>query len=278
MQVADGTEQTGQSSSQGSGTETQTQGSGSPPANTSQSTQTGQTAQQGQTQQTAAPARPEYIPEAHWDPTANKVRDEAALTAHFNQIIARDAAAQSQALSRPQTPDAYKVELPADFTPPPGVDFKFDTADPLLAQARTLAHELGIPQEGFSKLLGLYAGTQVQSAQAVKTAHDAEVAKLGPTGPARVDAVTTVFKAVLGEADGKQFASRMFTASDVQIAEKLVARLTGQGTFKTNGREPPQAPGKVSQEEYDRMSPAQRWDYMRSHNQQQFQTVPGGRQ
>jgi hypothetical protein len=225
-----------------------------------------------------AAQRPEYIPEAHWDAAANKVRDEAALSAHFNEIIARDAAAQSQALSRPQTPDAYKIELPADFTPPPGVEFKFDAADPLLAQARSVAHENGLSQEGFSKLLGLYAGTQVASAQAVKTAHDAEVAKLGPTGPARVDAVTTVFKAVLGEAEGKQLASRLFTAADVQIAEKLVAKLTGQGTFKQGGREPPQPAGKVSQEEYDRMTPAQRWDYARSHDQRQFQTVPGGRQ
>lgn len=225
-----------------------------------------------------AAARPEYVPEAHWDPAANKVKDEAALSAHFNQIIARDAAAQSQALSRPQTPDAYKVELPADFTPPQGVEFKFNDADPLLAQARTLAHELGIPQEGFSKLLGLYAGTQVSSQQEVLTAHNAEVAKLGPTGPARVDAVTTVFKAVLGEAEGKQLASRLFTAADVQIAEKLVAKLTGQGTFKGTGREPPPAAGKASQEEYDRMTPGQRWDYARSHDQKQFQTVPGGRQ
>lgn len=225
-----------------------------------------------------AAARPEYIPEAHWDPAANKVRDEAALSAHYNQIIARDAAAQSQALSRPQTPDAYKIELPADFTPPAGVEFKFNDADPLLAQARTVAHENGLSQEGFSKLLGLYAGTQVSSAQAVKTAHDAEIAKLGPAGPARVTAVTTVFEAVLGSAEGKQLASRLFTAADVQIAEKLVAKLTGQGTFKQSGREPPAAPGKVSQEDYNRMTPGQRWDYARSHDQKQFQTVPGGRQ
>jgi hypothetical protein len=168
--------------------------------------------------------------------------------------------------------------LPADFTPPQGVTFEFNAADPLLAQARAVAHENGLSQEGFSKLLGLYAGTQVSSAQAVKTAHDAEIAKLGPTGPARVDAVTTVFKAVLGEKEGNQLASRLFTAADVQIAEKLVAKLTGQGTFKGTGREPPPSPGKVTQEQYDRMTPGQRWDYSRSHDQSQFRTVPGGRQ
>ena len=117
-----------------------------------------------------APTRPSYIPETHWDATANKVRDDAALEAHFNQVLARDAAAQSKLLTLPQNADAYKVELPKDFTPPPGVEYKFNDGDPLLAQARTLAHELGIPQEGFSKLLGLYAGTQVATAQQIATA------------------------------------------------------------------------------------------------------------
>jgi hypothetical protein len=227
----------------------------------------------------AAVARPDYIPEAHWDATANKVKDEAALTAHFNQIIARDAAAQSQALSRPQTPDAYKVELPGDFKAPEGLDFKFNDADPLLAQARTLAHESGMSQEGFSKFLGLYAATQVASKQEVLNAHNAEVAKLGPNGPARVTAVTTVLKGVLGETEGKQLASRLFTASDVQIAEKLVAKLTGAGVFQANGRMPPEgSPGKVTEAQYAAMTPAQKWDYMRSHNPTPLQTVQGGRQ
>jgi hypothetical protein len=228
----------------------------------------------------AAPTRPDYIPEAHWDPTANKVRDEAALSAHFNQILARDAAAQSKALALPANAESYKVELPADFKAPEGVTFAFNDADPLLAQARTLAHELGIPQEGFSKLLGLYAGTQVQTQQQVVAAKNAEVAKLGASGPARIDALDTFFKAYLGEAEGKQLLSRAFTASDVQILEKMVGKISGQGasSFKRNGGEPPQQAGKVSQEEYDRMTPGQRWDYSRSHDQSQFRTVPGGRQ
>lgn len=228
----------------------------------------------------AAPTRPEYIPEAHWDTTANKVRDEAALSAHFNEILSRDAAAQSKALSRPQTADAYKVELPADFTPPEGVTFQFNEADPLLAQAKAIAHQSGLSQEDFSKLLGVYAGAQVATTQAVNTARAAEVAKLGPAGPARIDALSTFFNSYLGETEGKTLMSRMFTAADVQIAEKLVAKISGQGgaSFRQNGREPPTAPGKVSQEEYARMTPGQKWDYARSHDQKQFQTAPSGRQ
>lgn len=201
------------------------------------------------------------------------MKDEAALSAHFNQILARDAAAQSKVLSLPQTADAYKAELPADFKAPEGVPFSFNEADPLLAQARTIAHELGIPQEGFSKLLGLYAGAQVQTAQQVAAAKNAEVAKLGATGPARIDALDTFFKSYLGEAEGKTLMSRMFTAGDVAVAEKLVAKISNQGgaQFRQTGREPPTQQGKVSEEQFAKMSAAERLDYSRRFDQSQFQ-------
>jgi hypothetical protein len=173
-------------------------------------------------------------------------------------------------LSRPQKPDDYKVELPKDFAPPPGVEFKFNEGDPLLAQAKAAAHEMGLSQENFSKLLGIYGGAQVASAQAIKTARDAEVAKLGAAGPARVTAVTTFFKSFLGDAEGAQLSSRMFTARDVEIAEKLILKVTNQGgaSYSGRGREAPEpAGGRVSQEVYDKMSPAAKLDYARQFPQ-----------
>jgi hypothetical protein len=194
------------------------------------------------------------------------------LVAKFNEYAVRVAADESRKLSLPSAPEAYKTELPADFKAPEGVKYEFKADDPLLAQARTIAHELGIPQEGFSKLLGLYAGSQVASAQEVTTARNAEIAKLGATGPARVDAVTTVFKGLLGDADGTLIASRMFTARDVEVMEKLVSRITSQGSasFKGTGREAPTPQGRVTDEQYKAMSPAQRLDYARKFDQSQF--------
>ena len=156
--------------------------------------------------------------------------------------------------------------MPKDFTPPQGVEFKFNDGDPLLAQARTVAHELGIPQEGFSKLLGLYAGAQVSSQAQIEAARVAEVTKLGPTGPARVDAVTRWAKATLGDAEGAQFASRMFTASDVMNAEKLIARMTGGGTFKPTGREVPEQAGKLPLSEVEKMPLSEQLAYARLHS------------
>jgi hypothetical protein len=208
------------------------------------------------------------------------VRDEAALSVHFNEILTRDAAAQSRALARPQTPDAFKVELPATFTPPQGTEFRIDANNPLWAQARAWAHKAGLTQDEFAEGIGLIAGDRIATEQQVTTARNAEVAKLGPAGPARVDALSTFFTAYLGETEGKTLMSRLFTAADVQIAEKLVGKITGQGgaQFRQNGREPPQAPGKITEEQYAAMTPAQKWDYSRSHDQKQFQTVTGGRQ
>jgi hypothetical protein len=161
--------------------------------------------------------------------------------------------------------------LPSDFKVPDGLPkFEFRADDPLLAQAKSIAHAEGLSQEGFSRLLAIYAGTQVVSQQQVATARNAEVAKLGATGPARIDALNTYFTSQLGEADGKQFMSRIFTASDVQIAEKLLAKMQGTSSganFKQGGREPPPVPGRASDEEVARMSPAQRLDYSRSFNQ-----------
>jgi hypothetical protein len=277
---------TAQSTQSGSSQQAAGQGAGSTQTQESQAGTTQSTAGQGtqQTQagqtQTQAQQRPEYIPESHWDATANKVKDDAQLAAHFNQIFARDAAAQSKQLSLPANPDAYKVELPTDFAAPQGTEFKIDAANPLWAQARAWAHENGLSQEAFAKGIALIAGDRIGTQQQVTAAHNAEVAKLGPAGPARVDACETFFKAYLSEAEGKQLMSRAFTASDVQIMEKLVGKITGQGggSFRRNGSEPPEQPGKVTEAQWATMTPSQKWDYSRSHDQKQFQTVTGGRQ
>jgi hypothetical protein len=206
------------------------------------------------------------VPEKFWDATAGKVSDEKALAGFINEHLAFKAAEDSKRLTLPADPNAYKAELPTDFVVPQGVEYKFNDADPLLAQAKILAHQLGIPQEGFSKLLGLYAGAQVSNQQVIDAARSAEVVKLGPTGPARVDAADTFFKAHLGEADGKQLMSRMVTASDFTIVEKLMARFASQGggSFSTARREADTG-AKLTPEQYDKLSYSERKEYAAKH-------------
>ena len=232
---------------------------------------------QTQTPPTATPAspipdRPSWLPEKFWDATATTVKADD-FTAHYNEIQTRIAADDLKRAALPADPAAYKAELPADFKPPAGVDFKFNDADPLLAQARTVAHELGIPQEGFSKLLGLYAGAQVSQASTVETARLAEISKLGPTATARIDAIERFFDGYLGEQGaGKAITSRLFTAADVGRFEKLISRASsGASAFTGGSREPPPAAGKKTDAEIQAMSPAARLDYAR-----QFSTASKG--
>lgn len=211
-----------------------------------------------------AQARPDYVPESFWDATKNEIKGKE-FGEHFNQLTARVAADDVAKLSRPQAPDAYEVKLPADFRPPEGVEFKFRDGDPLLAQAKTMAHEMGISQEHFSKLLGLYAGAQVADQQQMTTARNAEIAKLGTTGPARVTAVNTWLDA-MGVPGLK---GRMWTAADVHAFEGLITKFTSQGgaSFRATGREPPPPAGRLAPDQVAKLSPAAKLDYNRQFDQ-----------
>ena len=208
------------------------------------------------------------MPEQYFDPATGKV-DEAKFAEHLNAQSARLAAEDSRLLTLPQTAEAYEAKLPADFKPPEGITFQFDANDPLMAQAKAIAHELKIPQEGFSKLLGIYAGAQVSTEAQIQTAKNAEISKLGPTGPARVGVIQTFLKSMIGEAEGTQLAARMFTASDVQAMEKLVARFASQGSagFSQQHRDV-QPQGRVDQAAYDKMTYTEKKDYAARFPQQ----------
>jgi hypothetical protein len=199
--------------------------------------------------------------------------DPAAFRAGYDELAAFKASQDVRRATLPASPNDYKAELPADFVVPDGIKYEFNQNDPLLAQARGIMHDIDqgriSGQDAFSKLLSLYAGGQVSSQQQIQTARNAEIAKLGATGPARVDALTTFFRAYLGEADGNAVMARAFTAADVARLEKMVSKITGQGgaPFRGNGREPPQPAGRLSSEQIQRLTPAQRLDYSRQFDQ-----------
>src|SRR5262249_34004110 len=119
-------------------------------------------------------------------------------TQEISDLIAHKAARDAGKLSAPQSPDAYKVELPATFQKPQGVDLQLNQNDPMWPQARAWAHKNGLSQEAFVEAIGLVAGRDLITQQQVTTARNAEVAKLGATGPARLDAVEAFYRGLLG--------------------------------------------------------------------------------
>lgn len=179
---------------------------------------------------TTPAARPEGLPDSYWDAEKNEVRvDIAALARDLkerDELKTFKAAEDVKALSRPQKADDYKLELPADFKPPAGVEFKLDTNNPGLGQLKTVAHKHGMSQAAVNELIGIYAANEVSTQAAVTAAAKAEVTKLGATGPARVDAVTTWM-------DGNGLAalkSTLVTAAQVQAFEHHITKLSSQGT------------------------------------------------
>jgi len=134
--------------------------------------------------------------------------------------------------SLPANADAYKIELPADFKPPAGVEFKFDMADPILAQARAQAHAMGASQADFSKMLGLFAAAKVGEQARIDTARAAEVAKLGPTASSRVDSVVnflTGMDTTADKGDARALAGMLVTARHIEAFERLITRIGSQG-------------------------------------------------
>ena len=199
------------------------------------------------------PSKPDWLPsDQFWDGEKNELKG-ADLGKAYSELATWKAAEDVRKGALPQTPDAYKVELPADFKPPAGVEFKLDQANPSFAQLKAVAHKHGLTQEAVNELIGVYAGNEVGTESRIATARAAEVAKLGTAGPSRVDAVNRFLDAS-GLAVLK---SGVITAAQVEAWEGHITKLTTQGgaSFSQKHRENPE-PNRIPG--YENMSFEQR--------------------
>jgi hypothetical protein len=190
-------------------------------------------------------------------------------------LMAQKAASDLRATQVPAMPEAFELKLPEGFKLPEGVaGFKFNEADPALRDLKTWAHGKRLDQQTFSEMLSFYASSEVQKEAAFRSAQAAEVQKLGANGTSRVTAVETWLRSELGDDLANGMRSMMVTEKIVRGFEKLAAQHVTQGAanFSQAHRapEPPAGGGRVSDEEYNRMSQAQRWEYARGFDQAQF--------
>lgn len=203
---------------------------------------------------TPAPAewtRPAWAPEA--------VKDQAGLDTFVSELVARDAVEASRKLTLPQKLEDYKLELPKDFKAPEGMTAPaFDDANPLTARFRETALKHGLTQDAASDLLAIYAAGQIDDQATQKKAFDGEVAKLGVTGPQRIDAIKTWLKATGAEA----LADTLWTAGIVQSYEGLMQKFTGGSSFSQQHRDA--ADNKPSEDEYSSWSYGEKREYATS--------------
>jgi hypothetical protein len=192
-------------------------------------------------------------------------------------LLERKGLEDSRRATMPASPDLY--QLPVDMPMPPGMSWKWNTEDPVLSpligQAKEWAHANGIGQDGFNKMMGLFATHQLNEQALFDRARKTEVDKLGETAHVRVDSVKTWLKAMGGEHfnDLVRVLDVSPTAATVRGLEVLMQRYVSQGGASFNGaHREPTIPGKVSDETYAKMSYSERIEYASRFPQQ-----PGGR-
>jgi hypothetical protein len=174
----------------------------------------------------------------------------------------------------PPDPSGYRIEA-KDAVLPPGMDWRFNDADPALAAARTWAHANGLSQDQFGSLLGQYASMEAAKEATYRNAMKRELDALGSNATMRVTALENWLNGVVGPELTKHMRQGMFSAKIVEGLEKIATKFATQGhaSFTQRGRTPQDTqPGRVSEDEYAGMTVAQRYAYSKSFDQKQFRS------
>jgi hypothetical protein len=193
----------------------------------------------------------------------------------LREFLTAKGEAELRKATLPATPNDYVPALPENFKLPDGVDFKVDAADPMLADARNWAHSRGMDQSAFSELIGIYATSKAKEQALYNTAAAAEVAKLGANGVQRVSAIDVWLRGQLGDDLAAPVRSVLVTEKIVRAWETVIQKFQSQGvaSFSQAHREPGNAGGgRVSDEQYAKMTSGERLDYARGFDQSQFQS------
>ena len=209
------------------------------------------------------PVRPDYIPESFWDEEKGFKADD------LNALVALKAEQDSRSASVPATKEEYKVALPAEFKIE-GLDIKegespIDENDPRVGFARDFAHSQGFTQPQFEGLIALGVQMDMAEQTSLNEALNAQVEALGGKAKERVKAVTDWIGAKLGGEAAASLAPMLMTAKQVQAFERIM---------QLNRGAVPGSPGagrdvgkpEISDEEYDKMSPAEKINYARQHS------------
>jgi hypothetical protein len=185
-------------------------------------------------------------------PRADQVSPE-----EINRLLANDAAERVRKLTLPQKPEDLELKLPADFVTPPGIEFRLDENNPMIAPAKAFALKHGLTKEGWSELLGLSGMSAVAAAVQRKAYIDGEVAKLGVNGTPRVTAITDFQKSYFGDPEMVK-AMLPTTAKAVEGWERLIRerQTQGAGTYPGGNREPP--PSRSEIPNYENLTFAER--------------------
>jgi hypothetical protein len=201
----------------------------------------------------AAVARPEWLPESHWDPEGSAIKPEFGQ--HYNELATfHKTETEKQAALAARKPEdiKFEVKLPETVKVPEGLDLKINENDPRVPVLREMAIKNGWSQETVDSLVALDAQQQIQAHAAEQTRVAAEDAKLGANAKVRKEAVAGWLK---GMKDRNEFSADEFEAvrayatdaAAVTALEKIIAKASGNVPANQPGNPPAQQPKTLAE-------------------------------
>jgi hypothetical protein len=191
-----------------------------------------------QQQASAAVSRPDWVPEKFWNAEKGEA-DVQNLAKSYGELESRiglkdedlrktlsDEVRAELFKERPVNPEDYKLEFPADFVLPDGLQAVFDPADPLMAWYRKTAFDKGFSQAEFAEGLAAH----FQSLNHYMPDHEQELAKLGEHGKERAERVLLWTKSNLSEKAVKVISAAAVTADVVEVIEEMMDKM-GEPAF-----------------------------------------------
>jgi hypothetical protein len=217
------------------------------------------------------PQRP--VGPATSDGTKLRIGELELSEADVRGLMERKGIEDSRKATMPASAQAYELKLPENFELPPGVaEFKWNLDDPLssalLGSAKQFAFENGLDQGGFSRMMALYASHQLSEQARFAQVQRQQLEQLGPNAAGRVDAVATWLQAMAGP-KAESLRRSMFLADQVTAFETLMRNFVGQGVHGNVGAARdggPETPGKLSDEDYGRLSYHEKLVYAENFN------------
>lgn len=119
------------------------------------------------------------------------------------------------------SPDEYELSL-SDELAEKGVELADD--DPLLNSFKEKAKEMGINQEGFNQLVGVYVESQLAEQQALQDMQAESMKELGPNADRRIENIIDWGKANMDEETFAGLEEAANSASAVKAIEALIAK------------------------------------------------------
>jgi hypothetical protein len=143
---------------------------------------------------------------------------------------------------------------------------------PLIGMAKQFAHQNGLDNAQFQKMMSLFASYQLNEQKAFRDAQQLELAKLGATAPTRVDSVVTWLRATVGDKLAESLRRSLFTADQIHGLEKLMSKYVSGGVGGSpgaarTGGEHGHEPARLTDDQYARLTYHEKIQYSQQFRQ-----------